>query len=183
MQVRHQGKPKAAAVVARWLIDQKWNAFWCVVGLAAGFLLNPILTDRVLPYVYKPSAKITVMTPSPPPLGRQVALDIRTGTALPGHSFYVVVESNKRYWPQASLEPRSKSEIMVNLGATGPGDVGNTFIAHVIDVSGAADTIMSNYFSDVNNPNASVRSSGIDIQKVKNRIKFLASQTMKRGQE
>jgi hypothetical protein len=129
----------------------------------------------------KPSAEIKVVTQ--PPLGRQVALDIGTGRALPGHNLYVVVQSGERYWPQASLEPRSKDEIMVNLGATGPDEVGYTFIAHVIDVTGAAEVVMSNYFRDVDNPTASIRSGGIDITKIENRIKFLASETMKRGRE
>jgi hypothetical protein len=169
-------------MIPSWLKGQTSNFVWCFVGLAAGFILNPIVNDRALPFFYRPSAEIKVLTPSP--LGREVELDIRTTSSLPEHSYYVVVQSGERYWPQAPVESNANRPVKVKLGATGSGDVGSTYEVHVIDVSGAAEVLISNYFAKVGDPNDdSVRRSGIDIEKVKNKIEFLASQTMKRGRQ
>ena len=161
-----------------WLKDQASNLVWCIVGLVIGFIANPLVTDRALPFVYRSSAKIAVITPGQ--LGREVALNIRTKSALPGHNLYVIVESNGRYWPQASLEPYSESQITVNLGGTDDGDVGNSFIVHVVDVSGAAETLIADYFVNVGNPSSSVRHSGLDFSKVDNRVDYLVSETLTR---
>jgi hypothetical protein len=83
MQLEHQGKPRA--VVPRWLKAQTWNLFWCIAGVALGFLASTFLGDQILAVFIKPSAKIEVVTQ--PPLGREVALDIHTGTALPDITF------------------------------------------------------------------------------------------------
>jgi hypothetical protein len=168
-----------AAMIPRWLKGQTSNFVWCFVGLAAGFILNPIVNDRALPFFYRPSAEIKVLTPSP--LGREVELDIRTTSSLPEHSYYVVVQSGERYWPQAPVESNANRRVKVKLGAIGSGDVGSTFVVHVVDVSGAAEAQIVDYFVNVDKPSGLVRHSGIDLDRVRNRVDFLTSETLTRA--
>jgi hypothetical protein len=167
-----------AAVVLRLLKGQTSNFIWCAVGLAAGFILNPIVNDRALPFFYRPSAEIAPITQSS--LGREVELNIRTASSLPEHSYYVVVQSGEHYWPQAPIESNANRRVKVNLGATGSDDVGSTFVVHVVDVSGAAEAQIVNYLIRVDDPNDPVRRTGINFEKVLNTIDFLASETLTR---
>jgi hypothetical protein len=177
MQLQHQGKPHPAPI-RRWLKGHSSNIIWWAAGVVLGVIADPFLTDRALPFVYRPSAEITPITQSR--LGREVELNIRTKSSLPGHSYYVVVQSGQRYWPQAPVESNANRRVMVKLGAIGSRDVGSTFVVHVVDVSGAAEALIVDYFVNVDKPGDPVRHSGIDLDRVRNRVDFLTSETLRR---
>ena len=150
--------------------------FVLLIGAILGVALAQPWTDRVVPMINKPSAKVSSVTV--PPVGREAIISVETGSVLPEHEMYLVVESDGRYWPQSSLEPFSSGTYGVVLGAVGKGDIGRTFVVMVVDASGPAKSRILDYFNRFEE--TKVRQFGIDFRRVENKIKRLDFILLKR---
>lgn len=155
-----------------------WEVFLCLIGVIVGLVAAPWFNDRVLPRIRAPHAELSLVTS--PPLGRDAIIGVKTGPVLPDHKLYVVVKSGDRYWPQASLEHHSNVEVPVALGAIGSADIGGVFEVQVIDAFGPADSLMDDYFVDLNDPASPVRRRGMSLTRFDNNIKRLAVMSLKR---